>query len=308
VSPRRAPRSSAGILAEAGYLDGRPATSHWLGLIGLRRSNPEVRWRDDVRYVDDGDIVTSAGVLSGIDGTLRAVERLAGETVAAKAAKAVHWPFYTPGRPASLEPPHLAPSDTIGLLSAAYRWDREQLGVVLTDGVGETELASAFRGYTENNFLADPLAITDDGTPIQSAHGLTFVPRLTLQGARSLVDRIIIPGIAPSDHDAVPSSLIDDIPVSYPHAEPGFAFDGILEDIAGHHDNASARWAAKTLQYPTTGLDLDGSPWPWATTTRFVVLTALGMVIAVAGLRLWRAMRRHPNVASTHAAGRKDHE
>jgi transcriptional regulator GlxA family with amidase domain len=40
----------AEVLASAGLLDGRPATSHWLGLIGLRRSYPAVHWQDGVRY------------------------------------------------------------------------------------------------------------------------------------------------------------------------------------------------------------------------------------------------------------------
>jgi transcriptional regulator GlxA family with amidase domain len=62
--------TGAEVLAVAGLLDGRPATSHWLGLIGLRRDYPAVRWTDGVRYVDDGDVITTAGVLSGIDGAL----------------------------------------------------------------------------------------------------------------------------------------------------------------------------------------------------------------------------------------------
>ena len=54
----------AEVLDSAGLLDGRPATSHWLGLIGLRRSYPAVQWTDVVRYVDDC-VITAAGVLSG---------------------------------------------------------------------------------------------------------------------------------------------------------------------------------------------------------------------------------------------------
>jgi transcriptional regulator GlxA family with amidase domain len=76
----------AEVLASAGLLDGRPATSHWLGLIGLRRSYPSVQWQDGVRYVDDGDVITSAGVLSGVDATLRVVERMLGPTPAQRAA------------------------------------------------------------------------------------------------------------------------------------------------------------------------------------------------------------------------------
>jgi putative intracellular protease/amidase len=55
----------AQVVAEAGLLDGRPVTSHWLGLIGLRRNYPQVRWTDGVSYVDDGDLISTAGVLWG---------------------------------------------------------------------------------------------------------------------------------------------------------------------------------------------------------------------------------------------------
>jgi putative intracellular protease/amidase len=293
----------AEIVAEAGLLDGRPATSHWLGLIGLRRSHPDVQWRDDVRYVDDGDIITSAGVLSGIDGTLRAVERLAGQEAAARAAGAVHWPYYSPAKPAHLTPPHIVPADSVALLSAAYRWDRERLGVLLTDGVTETELASAFRGYTELNFLADPLALTADGRPVRSKHGLAFVPRAGLQQAASRVDRIIVPGATgPGDGDRLQASGFSDIPVSYPHARPGFAFNGILEDIAEHHDTATARWAAKSLQYPTAGLDLDGSRWPWTITVLPILLIALGVAGAVTVTRLVRRASRDRHASPAEPA------
>src|SRR4029434_7670551 len=86
----------AQVLAEAGLLDDQPATSHWLGPIGLRRNYPAVRWTDGVRYVDDGDVITTAGVLSGVDGSLRVVERMVGPEAATRAARAVAWPDYSP--------------------------------------------------------------------------------------------------------------------------------------------------------------------------------------------------------------------
>ena len=283
------------ILAEAGYLDGRPATSHWLGLIGLRRSHPEVDWVDDVRYVDDGDVITSAGVLSGIDGTLRAVERLAGEAAAAQAAAEVKWPYYVPGKAGAIEPPRLAPSDSVALLSAAYRWDREDLGVLLTDGVTETELASAFRGYTEFNFLAEPLAFTADGQPIRSRHGLTFVPRADATVTAGRVDRILVLGAdAASQGDVAVPEPVADLPASFPHTEPGFAFNGVLVDIAARHDAATARWVAKSVQYPTGGLDLSGAAWPWTLTLRFALLAAVGILLALGATLSIRRWWRRP--------------
>jgi putative intracellular protease/amidase len=186
----------AEVLAAAGLLDGRPATSHWLGLIRLRRSYPDVQWQDGVRYVDDGDVITAAGVLSGVDAALRVVERIVGQGAAEQVAQAVAWPDYSPRLAASIPPSQPTSADTVGLLGGAYRWDRQAMGVLLTDGVGEIELASAFRPYTELSYLARPIALTVDGHPIRSRHGLTFVPRAGLDAAASRLDRLVVPGAA----------------------------------------------------------------------------------------------------------------
>lgn len=66
------------VFAAAGLLSGRPATTHWasLDLLSELDSTIEVRTKD--RYVDDGDLITSAGVSAGIDMALHLVDRLAG--------------------------------------------------------------------------------------------------------------------------------------------------------------------------------------------------------------------------------------
>lgn len=200
----------AKVLAGAGLLDGRPATSHWLGLIGLRRDYPQVRWRDGVRFVEDGDdLITTAGVLSGVDGALRVVERLLGLQTATQTARNVRWTTYRPGPIVPAPQPKLAPGDTVALLSAAYRWDRPTLGVRLRDGVGEIELAAAFRPYTELSYLAEPLAFSADGGPIRSRHGLTFAPRVDAITARDQADRVIVPG-TPDGVAAGPAGRADE--------------------------------------------------------------------------------------------------
>ena len=55
------------VLAEAGLLDGRPATTHWAVAPTFARRYPQVELRPDVLYVDDGDVLTSAGTAAGID-------------------------------------------------------------------------------------------------------------------------------------------------------------------------------------------------------------------------------------------------
>jgi transcriptional regulator GlxA family with amidase domain len=66
------------VLAKAGLLAGRPATTHWASLDLLAELDPTIEIRADDRFVDDGDIITSAGVSAGIDMALHLVARVAG--------------------------------------------------------------------------------------------------------------------------------------------------------------------------------------------------------------------------------------
>ncbi len=296
--------TGADVLASAGLLDGRPATSHWLGLIGLRRDHPAVRWQDGVRFVDDGDVITTAGVLSGVDGALRVVERTLGEAAAAQAARAVRWPDYVPGEAAPIPRSRPAPADVVGLLSAGYRWDRPSMGVLLTEGVGEIELASAFRPYTELSYLARPVAVTVDGRPVRSRHGLTFAPRAELTTAAPGLDRLVVPGADAARRAAADGlDLPERLAPVYLHDRPGFAFDGALADIARSGDVATARWVAKTLQYPTTNPELSGPGWPWALTLRPVLVAAAAVGATALVVRL--LTRRRPTAVPGTAAPRR---
>lgn len=66
------------VYAAAGILNGRPATTHWSTLDRLGELDPTIEVRPDDRFVDDGDVITAAGVSAGIDMALHLVARLAG--------------------------------------------------------------------------------------------------------------------------------------------------------------------------------------------------------------------------------------
>lgn len=66
------------VYAAAGILSGRPATTHWASLEHLAQLDPTIAVRSGDRFVDDGDVITSAGVSAGIDMALHLVARLAG--------------------------------------------------------------------------------------------------------------------------------------------------------------------------------------------------------------------------------------
>jgi transcriptional regulator GlxA family with amidase domain len=83
--------TGAFLLAALGLLDGRKATTHWASFDWMRKYHPMVDMQDDVRFVDEGKIITSAGVSAGIDMALHVVERLHGHDVAADTARGMEY-------------------------------------------------------------------------------------------------------------------------------------------------------------------------------------------------------------------------
>ncbi|MEU3841942.1 helix-turn-helix domain-containing protein [Streptomyces sp. NPDC028635] len=79
--------TGAYVLAAAGYLDGRPATTHWADAERFQRLFPQIEVDADVLFIDDGDVLTSAGVAAGIDLCLHMVRRDHGTAVANEVAR-----------------------------------------------------------------------------------------------------------------------------------------------------------------------------------------------------------------------------
>lgn len=79
------------VYAAAGLLAGRPATTHWGALDELARIDPSVLVDTEARYVDDGDVVTSAGVSAGIDMALHLVARLESDDVARAVRRGIQY-------------------------------------------------------------------------------------------------------------------------------------------------------------------------------------------------------------------------
>ncbi|MDP9896535.1 transcriptional regulator GlxA family with amidase domain [Variovorax boronicumulans] len=75
------------VLAEAGLLDGRPATTHWNLAATFARQYPKVSLQPEVLYVDDGDVLTSAGTAAGIDCCLHLLRVRYGAETANRAAR-----------------------------------------------------------------------------------------------------------------------------------------------------------------------------------------------------------------------------
>jgi len=77
--------TGAMLLAQAGILDGRPATTHWAAIEDLRGHGVDVH--PEARVVDDGDVLTCGGVTSGLDLALHILEKQRGPEAAEFAAR-----------------------------------------------------------------------------------------------------------------------------------------------------------------------------------------------------------------------------
>ena len=81
------------LLGQAGLLDGRHATTHWRSLPWMRDSFPTVTVEEKLHVVEDGNVLTSAGISAGIDMALRVVARYHGEEVARATARNMEYRY-----------------------------------------------------------------------------------------------------------------------------------------------------------------------------------------------------------------------
>ena len=85
--------TGAFILAAAGVITDGPVTTHWEDIADLRARFPQLEVRENVRWVDRGARVTSAGISAGIDMSLHLVARLAGSALAERTARQMDTPW-----------------------------------------------------------------------------------------------------------------------------------------------------------------------------------------------------------------------
>ncbi|OON72235.1 GlxA family transcriptional regulator [Streptomyces tsukubensis] len=114
------------VLAAAGRLDGRPATTHWSAAEHFQQLFPRIAVDPDVLFIDDGDVLTSAGVAAGIDLCLHIVRQDHGATVANEVARHTVVPPHRDGGQAQYIRRPL-PDAGAGGTAAARAWALERL-------------------------------------------------------------------------------------------------------------------------------------------------------------------------------------
>ncbi|GEE00328.1 AraC family transcriptional regulator [Gordonia spumicola] len=172
--------TGAFILAAAGLLDGRPVTTHWQAGADLARMHPSVSLVEHVLYVDDGDVLTSAGVAAGVDLCLHIIRTDHGTAAAARVARYCVLPPVREGtHPQFVDRP--IPSRGEGSTSDVRRWAAENPAENLS--VDRLARQCGMSARTFNRRFREETGQTPG----------SWVQRLRLDHARELLERTDLP-------------------------------------------------------------------------------------------------------------------
>lgn len=272
-------------LADTGLLKGKSATTLWAEIGRLEKEHPDTQWIRDRRYVHDGNLVSSAGLTSGIDAVLHVISQKLGEPAARQTAEAMNYPFYRFALQPEIEPFAIQASDAVFLLNNAFQWNKKKEGVLLYDGVEETALVSVFDTYSASGTATTP-TVSSTEQPVVTKHGLTLVARHTMSDAPN-VDELLVTGanaekLAARDVGQWQATG-NKAEVVYMHSDDPnrFAMEPPIERLAVQEDKQTAAFAQKRLEYRAEDLNFEGKPLPYESYGIPLLIIVLSMLIAV---------------------------
>lgn len=250
----------ARVVAKAGLLQGKKATSHFIALKSLRESDPQTEWVQGPRYVEDGKIITSAGVTGSLDAALFAIEKFSDRRTAEWTADrlGVHW---NRGIQKSAD---LVAGDMFELfMRGAYDWRKKYFDVLVYPGVSELSLAALLDTFPRAlNYRLQTVA--SERVWIKTRNGLTLVPSAVLDNGFH-PDFLLIPSSTANRKTQNPASAqalekaqawtsSQNIPVkSYFYDKPGVTWDhsfDLLYHLEGKSSNRIIALISKLTEYP----------------------------------------------------------
>jgi transcriptional regulator GlxA family with amidase domain len=176
----------ARVLANAGLLDDKRVTTHWHALKSLEKSYPATTWVRDRSYIQDGPIISTAGVSASIPVSLALVEAIGGHGAASDTAKRLGVSEWSAAhRTADFE---LEKGDVSGAVGSVLAfWSHETVELPLMEGVDEVALA--LRADAWSRTFRSKVAATSIGTAVvRSRHGLIILP-----DSRPVAGRYVVP-------------------------------------------------------------------------------------------------------------------
>jgi AraC family transcriptional regulator, transcriptional activator FtrA len=294
-------------LADTGLLAGHSATTHHNSFSVIAQQHPDVTLVRGVRYVEDRNIITSAGITAGVDATLFTLKRMLGRDAALDVAERLGYPHTRFLDDPTYDPPVGGLTTGVSLATrflSGYQLGTSHLGVALYPGISELALASVVDTYPQQGTLTID-TVAPSRTAVLSQHGLALIPRWSFADAPRL-DRIILPG----RYSGVDTSAVFErwgearyqLSVERVHETGGYVYDITFTDMARRAGRVVTDDAIYLLEYP---LDTAGEPlFPPSLVARVVGLglVGLGLAVAIDRRRAARRQRRQATMVHTAAA------
>ena len=296
-------------LADTGLLDGHSATTHHNSFSVIAQAHPTVKLVRGVRYVEDANIISSAGITAGVDATLFTLQRMLGRDAALDVARQIDYPYtrflddptYTPPAAGLSTGPSLAT-----LFLSGYRLGTSHLGVALYDGISELALASVVDTYPHQGALTVD-TVAPARTVVRSQHGLALIPRWSFADAPRL-DRIILPGRDSSVETTASferwAAARYQLSVERVHEAGGYVYDITFNDMARRAGRVVTNEAVYFLEYPLGRVQIAAPLFSLDLSIRIIIyaLLGLGLAVAIDRRRAARTQRRQANMVQTAAA------
>ncbi|HMJ55359.1 MAG TPA: DJ-1/PfpI family protein [Polyangiaceae bacterium] len=215
----------AKVVAQAGLLDGKRATTHWYVVKELRDKHPAIHYVPDRRLVVDRGVATTTGISASMPMSLTLIEAIAGREKAESVARDIgltHWDARHDSDAFQVTRPFAL---TVLGNTVAF-WNREQLGMELTPGVDEVSLALAVDAWSRTYRSRVVTFSRTDGAQ-QTRNGVRIVPD---QVAASWPAEHLLPAIG--------------------DRQPARALDETLHGISDRYGIRTADIVAMQLEYP----------------------------------------------------------
>jgi transcriptional regulator GlxA family with amidase domain len=217
--------AGAKVVAAAGLLDGKQATTHWYYRGELHKRHPTIELVGDRRFVIAHGVATTTGITASMPMSLTLIEAIAGHAKAEAVARELgvsNWD----ARHDSSAFAFVRPFALTAIGNTLAFWSRETLGIPLTAGMDEVSLA----------------LVADAWSRTSRSRALTFAASREAQTSRNGI-RIIPDETASRAPDARVSAQTLD-------RKPADALDETLKTIAGRYDAGTADFVAMQLEYP----------------------------------------------------------
>ncbi|KAB0265702.1 DJ-1/PfpI family protein [Microvirga brassicacearum] len=217
--------AGAKVVAAAGLLDGKRATTHWYYLGEMLRRSPTVRYVADRRMVADGSVTTTTGITASMPMMLTLIEAIAGRDKAEAVAHDLGLEQWD-ARHASGAFRLTRPFATTVLASSVAFWNREELGVRLEPDMDEVSLALIADAWSRT-YRSSASTFAASSETVESRNGVRVIP------------------------DQSGTNWPEGVRVStFPHSKPADALDRTLDAITARYGERTTEVVAMQLEYP----------------------------------------------------------